>query len=187
MKRKTLILVLILSITILWLSFAQAQDPNDPGDPDTLWISSVTMADVYSFGVFHDFAIECSIWTDDTLSGFIIPISFYNSQNRDIICDSVVWDTFITSSNPLLLCPPVSNPSDPVCIHNDSVEAIDYTPKVFSGKGFWYLDSLDATKPEKRRLFTAWLHAFGNFDTSKSIVLDSVIFHPPSEELICIL
>ena len=104
MKKVFLILVLNLTILIIGQNFALSQDPNDPGAPDTVWISRIQMSETVDslLGWPKPFAIKCSVFTDEGLAGISIPISFYHSQNLDILVDTIFWSDWLINANPNL-------------------------------------------------------------------------------------
>ena len=67
------------------MGFAFAQHPNDPGYPDAVWIERINMNQVIAVGGFgRDFAVECSINTDQGLAGFSVPLTFYHAIGKKI-------------------------------------------------------------------------------------------------------
>lgn len=175
MKRKILILILVSFIFVVTpnLTFAQ-QDPDDPGYADTLWITSVPMW--YTWLDFLDqpqqFTIRCSAYTDEALAGFTIPISFYHSQNRDILVDSIVWSEWVLGASGGMLVP---------LFENDSVFDQLATPKVFRGQGLW--NDPNSLPAGRGVLFTVYFNgdadSVPHWDTTKSIVLDTITVKPP--------
>lgn len=171
MKKVFLTLVLSLTLLITGQNFALAQDPNDPGFPDTVWISQVPMSEtVNPLGWPKQFAVKCSVFTDEYLGGFTIPVSFYNSENLNILIDSMVISDWVTQANPSMIS---------LNFHNDSVAHPDYTPKCFYGGAVWFSGGLP---PGPGVLFTIYFNGdffeVMNWDTSKGIVLDMVHFFP---------
>lgn len=171
MKRKILILVLVSFIFAVTSNFTFAQDPNDPNYPDTVWLSIVPMDSTWSGSFPKPFAVECSCSIDQKLAGISIPISFYHSQNRDIKVDSIKFSTWFTDNYPIL--------AGSTC-HNDSVGTPTYSPKSFYTAGLWYLEHFPLGRG---LLFTVYFNGdtleLADWDTTKSIVLDSILFHPP--------
>lgn len=159
MKKVFLILVLNLTIFITGQNFTLAQDPNDPGAPDTVRVSRIDMDSTLNpLGWPKPFAIKCSVFTDEFLFSATIPITFYHSENLDIFVDSVV-----------------ASPGFNIAIQNDSVAYPNTTPKAFKVIGF--------NIPAGRSLFTVYFNGdfwkVLNWDTTKGIVLDTTQFSPP--------
>lgn len=177
MRRKILTSVLISIILVLASDFSQAQDP---GEPDTVWISRVPMS--HTWDPFHNggrpfgFTVKCSVFTDEYLAGINIPISFYHSENRDILVDSIHWSDWVLD---------VSGGVLSIVIQNDSIAETPCSTKLFRVGAVWFSDSLP---PGTGVLFTVYFNGDYNlvpdWDTSKSIVLDSMTTrHPyPLEE-----
>jgi len=178
MLRKTLILALFLSSLIFWSSLVKAQDPNDPVNPDTVWIYRVPMADTWNIFMNQalPFTVVCSVWVDEVIWGISVPLVFYHSQNRDIICDSIVWGDSVTS-------PPAV---DGRRVENDSVPTPTKTVKLAYVGGLWFTSALP--QGSKQHLFTAYFNGDHTqvpaWDTTKSIMLDSTTVQPGFSELI---
>lgn len=178
MKKVFLILVLNLTILITGQIFALAQDPNDPGEADTVWISQIPMSEtVYPapLGWPKQFAVKCSIFTDEGLAGMTIPISFYHSQNLDILVDTIIWSEWLIDAKPDIKV---------LRGQNDSVASPDFTPKGFFGGVLWITDSLP---PGRGVLFTVYFNqdflSVINWDTTRGIVLDTLTFYPGNTDL----
>lgn len=171
MKKVFLVFILNLAIFIMGLNFALAQDPNDPGFPDTVWISQVLMSEtVDPLGWPRQFAVKCSIFTDEELAGIAIPISFYHSQNLDILVDTMFWSEWVDDAKPDV---------EGLQAQNDSVASPDFIAKGFLGSAVWFRDSLP---PSRDLLFTVYFNedffSVINWDTTRGIVLDTLTFYP---------
>ena len=45
---------------------------------------------------------DVTFWTDQTLGGFSVPLTFYNPHNPDIVCDSVSWSQAFWNNIPAM-------------------------------------------------------------------------------------
>jgi hypothetical protein len=43
---------------------------------------------------------DVTIWNDEDICGFTIPLTFYNPLNTDIVCDSIAWSSTFWSNEP---------------------------------------------------------------------------------------
>src|SRR4030042_750246 len=89
MSRKFLVFL----VPLLALFFAPAAFSQDPGNPDTVRVEQKLTA-----GPSQQITVQVYVINDATLGGFVIPLSFYNSDNLDVKCDSIHWATRFTSN-----------------------------------------------------------------------------------------
>ncbi|KPL03995.1 MAG: hypothetical protein AMJ90_02495 [candidate division Zixibacteria bacterium SM23_73_2] len=181
MKRSILFLALISVFLILAFNSTWGQDP---GDPDTVWIYGVPMSQTWNqFQVRPlPFSVVCSVWTDQSLYGLSFAISYYHSENRDILCDSILWESWALGYSPALIFPEPANVGDPDVCRRDSIWDANYTPKVISPGLVWFMGTGLPATSGKQKLFTAYFNGdhtqVPNWDTTKSIVLDSTVGKP---------
>jgi hypothetical protein len=166
MKEKIVSLILVCTILVLDVGFTLAQHPNDPGYPDTAWIERINMNQVIAVGGFgRDFAIKCSVYTDQGLAGFTIPLTFYHARNTDIFADSVKYESWV--------------PTPDISSFNKHNSTSGDTAKTLLFGTVWFTDSLP---PNRAVLCKIWFHTgkpYYAFDTTKSIVLDTCTYYPP--------
>jgi len=149
-------------------------------------IKSASVRDL-GLGIESSFTITvvCSVWIDENIQAASIPISYYHSENLDILCDSILWADWVMSYNPNLWVP--NPPDDPRQCVRDSVRRAGYTPKVFRAGVVWFLPPGLPPSEEKRELCTAYFNGthtqIPNWDTTKSIVLDSITALPGGQML----
>lgn len=180
MKRKILILALVSFIFLFTSNFTQAQQhPNDPGEADTMWITSVPMfwtwTDMTTPPHALPFTVRCSIFTDEVVGGLRIPISFYHSENCDIVVDSILFSDWVKDASPSMISDGIRNDS---CYNPPG----DTTAKSIYPGMVWYSTG-DGLPAGRGVLFTIYFNGDWTmvpaWDTSKSIVLDTITRYPP--------
>jgi hypothetical protein len=165
MKKKILTLWGVLIFILLGISSVKAQDP---GNPDTVWIEQVNMNQTMMMGMGKSFAVKCSIYTDEMIQGFAIPLTFYHARNTDIFVDSVKYESWVPTGTAGTIA---------LVSHNGSVGD---TAKTFNFGIIWY--NTPALPANRAVLCKMWFHTpqyVGTWDTTKSIVLDTCYFTPP--------
>ena len=73
-------------------------------DPDTVYVDCLEHVDANT-----KVTIDVNLWTDETVCGFAIPLTFYNPLNTDVICDSVAWSDTFWAHQPMLFSADVYN------------------------------------------------------------------------------
>ena len=156
MKKRILILGGTLIFVFIGIGSVGAQDP---GNRDTVWIERINMNQTIVGAFGRDFAVKCSVYIDQGLAGFSIPLTFYHARNTDIFADSVKYESWVPT-------PDISGFNK----HNST--SGDTAKTLLFGAG-WFTDSLP---PNRAVLCKIWFHTgkpFYTFDTTKSIVLDT--------------
>ena len=170
MRKKILILCGVLIFTLMGISSVRAQFDPDPGNRDTLWVERINMSGTI-FGAFgKDFAVKCSIYTDEDLGGFVIPLIFYHDRNKDIYADSVTYESWVGIGTAA-----VAN----FTAHNGNSGD---TAKTCQFGAVWVTGGFPATHPTQKLFCKIWFHTgkpYHTFDTTKSIVLDTCTYYPP--------
>lgn len=160
------VLTLLGVLIFMWVGMGLVQAQDDPGNRDTVWIEQVPMNQVISVGGFgKDFAVKCSIYTDQGLAGIVIPLTFYHARNTDIFVDSVKWESWVPAATMYGFGK-----------HNSS---LGDTAKTFQFGLVYFTDSIP---PVRAFLCKVWFHTgkpYYVFDTTKSIVLDTCTYFPP--------
>jgi len=168
MKKKVLTLGGVLIFILVGMSSVRAQDP---GNRDTLWIERINMDQtIWPGGLGKSFAVKCSIYTDQGLAGFAIPLTFYHYRNTDIFVDSVKYESWV----------PIQT-AGYIGFQNHNGNFGD-TAKTFMFGIVWFTDSLPPTHPTQKLLCNIWFHTgmpYTIFDTTRSIVLDTCTYYPP--------
>jgi len=162
MKKKILILGGILVFIFIGIGSVGAQDP---GNRDTLWIQRINMNQTMFGSLGKSFAVKCSIYTDEGLLGFSIPLTFYHARNTDIFADSVKYESWV--------------PTPDISSFNKHNSTSGDTAKTLLFGTVWFTDSLP---PNRAVLCKIWFHTgkpYYAFDTTKSIVLDTCTYFPP--------
>ena len=122
---------LVFLAPLLVLFFAPAAFSQDPGVPDTVRVEQKLTA-----GPSQQITVQVYVINDATLGGFVIPLSFYNSDNLDVKCDSIHWATRFTS-NPATMyagSPGYENYVDTVN-HKVNIWAVWYGTPLATGNG----------------------------------------------------
>jgi hypothetical protein len=83
MKRRALFFLLLVSFLFIPpMAFSQ----EDTGNPDTCRVEQKT-----TVGPNQQVTVNVYVYNDERLGAFVIPLSFYNPANPDVVCDSIHW------------------------------------------------------------------------------------------------
>jgi hypothetical protein len=175
MKKKILTLCGVLIFILLGINSVWAV--GDPGNRDTLWIGQASM-DSVKFGIYgRQFAVKCSIYTDEYVQGFKTPLIFFHNRNKDVYVDSVKYESWVLAATPSITGFVKHNgPS------NDPLSTLGDTAKTLQFGLVWFSDSIPPTHPTSKPFCKIWFHTgtgvplITNFDTSRSVVLDTCTY-----------
>ncbi|MCJ7508690.1 MAG: hypothetical protein MUO85_08185, partial [candidate division Zixibacteria bacterium] len=84
MKNRAIVLVIGV-LFLLGASYDIGRCGVDPGVPDTIRVDFISGG----FGAGTQLVAEVTIYNDDTLGAVVVPLTFYNKNNPDLVCDSV--------------------------------------------------------------------------------------------------
>jgi hypothetical protein len=122
--------------------------------PDTIKIDCLEHVDANA-----KVSVDVHLWTDETVCGLTIPLTFYNPLNTDIVCDSVQFSSTFWSNKPFLYGGDVYNSEHKIVMY--AAWNSNFWP---TGNNLWA--TLHFTTG------AAW-------DTSIGVKIDSA-FYPPS-------
>jgi hypothetical protein len=165
MKKKILILCGVLIFIWVGMGLVQAQDP---GNRDTLWIERINMDQTIVGQSGKPFSVKCSVYTDQGLAAFKIPLTFYHDRNKDVYVDSVKYESWVSIQTASVIG---------FQKHNENSGD---TAKTFLFGAVWFTDSIPPTHPTQKLFCNIWFHTgspYTTFDTTKSIVLDTCAYN----------
>ena len=165
MEKRVLIFYWLLMFLLGGICSVQAQDP---GNRDTLWIERINMDQTIVGQFGKHFSVKCSVYTDQGVQGFKIPLIFYHARNTDIFVDSVKYESWV----------PIQTAS--VIGFQKHNENFGDTAKTFLFGAVWFTDSIPPTHPTQKLFCNIWFHTgspYTTFDTTKSIVLDTCAYN----------
>jgi len=155
LKTKIVLGAFVCLFLLFWWNFSLAQDP---GNPDTCWVSQIP-----SLGPNQSVVVAVMGYADHALGGFVVPLIFYDPDNSDIVCDSIVFDNWVTDASPSL-----------------SSAIIDTTNYKLNVGAVWFTGGMPAGRDTLGRVYfstgPSWL---GN----KGVVLDTTTYDPGAAEL----
>jgi len=179
MKKKILTLCGVLIFTLMGISSVRAQWEPDPGNRDTLWIERIKMDSTIGSGASgKDFAVKCSLYTDESLAGFVIPLIFYHDRNKDVYADSVQYESWVPIQTAAVknFMAHNGNSNDPLSTMGDTAKTLQF------GAVWFFTDSIPPTHPIQKLFCNIWFHTgtgsprYTSFDTTRSIVLDTCTY-----------
>jgi hypothetical protein len=130
---------------------------SDPGNRDTCRVEQKGVV-----GSSQQVTVEIHAYNDESLGGFQIPLTYYNPDNPDVVCDSVhwaqrFWDNY-TSSN------------------GGDVDTANYRVRIWA---VWVMGSFPAGSG---LLATMYFTTGSGWDPDAGIILDST-FMPPNSRV----
>jgi hypothetical protein len=143
--------VLVTFLSLFLFSLAKAQDP---GNPDSVWISQIS-----SVNPSQSVVAKVIAYTDEKVAGLSLPFTFYDADNTDLVCDSIKWASWVTSNNP-----------------NSESRLIDPTNHKLYISAVWYSGGLPAGRDTLAKIY---FHTGSNWKSNKGVVIDSTTYYPP--------
>ncbi|KPL03955.1 MAG: hypothetical protein AMJ90_02540 [candidate division Zixibacteria bacterium SM23_73_2] len=139
-------------------SFWSLAFAGDPGEPDTCWLSQIP-----SVGPNQTVIVSVMADADQSLAGIVLPFKFYDPDNNDIVCDSIVFSSWVTDASP-----------------DFSSKTIDTTNYQMNFGAVWFSGGMPAGRDTLARLFFStgpgWL-------ANKGVVVDSTTYYPGGARL----
>ena len=160
MKAKSLFFATLLMFTLISFQVSSAQD--DPGTRDTCRIEQKEM-------VLPNQQVTIDVWVynDEELLALVIPLSFYNPYNTDIVCDSIHWSDRVMTYTPDMYADSSSLYIDTTAYRVNIWAMWFYSPALVAGAG---------------PVCTIYFTTGSSWDYNKGVILDST-FYPPSNQL----
>ena len=151
MQKKTI----FLSILLLFLSSLAFAD--DPGNPDTCRVEQLL-----TVNPSQQVTVEISVYNDEELGGFVIPLIFHNPDNSDIVCDSIHWSSRFWVN--------------PASLYGTKIDTTNHKISIYAT---WFATPFDTGRG---LLCTTYFTTGSSWNPDVGIILDSS-FYPPTNKL----
>lgn len=146
--------VLICWLVVFFAGFSFAGSEGDLNKPDTVKVGSLS-----EVGPNQSFVIAVTVFSDELVAAFQIPLTFYSKDNSDIACDSIKWGDWVLKANPYL-----------------EVTGIDTVNSKLRMGAVWVTKGLP---PGHDTLARIYFQTGPKWKKGKDLVIDTTVCYPP--------